>query len=83
MDAGGDASERVLTALDYGIVEKAVAVEESRSLRDEVDSEIQALVGMDAGKMILETLRKRAAYVESGGSKKVLQVCLNMVITGK
>ena len=41
------------------------------------------MVGMAAGKAIFDDMRKRVLYVERGGNKKVLQVCLNMVITGQ
>jgi len=67
-----------LTAADFAIAAETDS-EEARRL---IEEEIQALVGMAAGKAIFDDMRKRVLYVERGGNKKVLQVCLNMVITG-
>ena len=68
-----------LTAADFAIAAETDS-EEARRL---IEEEIQALVGMAAGKAIFDDMRKRVLYVERGGNKKVLQVCLNMVITGE
>ena len=69
-----------LKPIDFGIDMKEEA--EIQEMRDAIDKEIEGLVGMAAGKALFDDMRKRVLYVENGGSKKVLQVCLNMVITG-
>jgi len=70
-----------LKPIDFGIDMKEEA--EIQEMRDAIDKEIEGLVGMAAGKALFDDMRKRVLYVENGGSKKVLQVCLNMVITGE
>ena len=69
-----------LKPIDFGIDMKEEA--EIQEMRDAIDKEIAGLVGMAAGKALFDDMRQRVQYVENGGSKKVLQVCLNMVITG-
>ena len=76
----GTEAATTLIAADYKIMEKEA--DELIKLREDVESEIQGLVGMAAGKSLFDDMRQRVQYVENGGSKKVLQVCLNMVITG-
>ena len=75
---GGDIAS-TLTAADFAIAAETDS-EEARRL---IEEEIQSLVGMAAGKAIFDDMRQRVLYVEKGGNKRVLQVCLNMVITGE
>merc|ERR1719473_761768 len=51
-------------------------------MRAEVDGQIEALVGMTKVKEYLEGLRRKILFVESGGSRKVLATCMNLVLTG-
>lgn len=73
---GREASQ--LIAADFEI-DAETSSEEARRV---VEEDIVALVGMSEAKQMFNDLRKRVQYVENGGNRKVLQVCLNMVITG-
>eukprot|EP00746_Dinoflagellata_sp_MGD_P144043 gnl/MRDRNA2_/MRDRNA2_76808_c0_seq1.p1 gnl/MRDRNA2_/MRDRNA2_76808_c0~~gnl/MRDRNA2_/MRDRNA2_76808_c0_seq1.p1 ORF type:complete len:1089 (+),score=233.23 gnl/MRDRNA2_/MRDRNA2_76808_c0_seq1:142-3408(+) len=70
----------LLTAVDFGIL---VTVEENNALeRARVTEEVQGLIGMTELKAYLNRLQKRVEFVKNGGSPKVLETCMNVVLTG-
>lgn len=70
----------VLTASDFGISETPSLGDEEEKRR--VLQAVDALVGMDSAKMFFRKIAKSVAYVEQGGSVRLLATSLNMVITG-
>ena len=69
-----------LTPEDYGIEDTSLGDEETKKL---VEAEVQDMIGMHAGKAFFSEIKDKVLYVEGGGDMKILQVCLNMRITGK
>ena len=47
-----------------------------------VDSELSSLVGMASLKSFLADLRAKVEYVHSGGDPRLLEGCLNVILTG-
>merc|ERR1719401_1544228 len=76
---GLDSSER-LTAADFGI--HASREEEAEKERQQLQGELDNLIGMREPKKYLHRLEKRAEFVRLGGSPKLLETCLNVVLTG-
>lgn len=75
-----DQSANILTAPDFGIVDATEndMAKERAALREELES----LVGMAEPKEYLRKLLSRVEFVRLGGSPKVLEVCMNLVLTG-
>eukprot|EP01044_Picomonas_judraskeda_P020501 COSAG03_NODE_4579_length_1504_cov_1.740214_1_plen_101_part_10 len=70
----------VLLASDFGIVEIPELVREQEKAK--IDEEVSKLVGMDTAKQQLKIFKEKIYYVEQTRDVKVLQTCLNLVITG-
>merc|ERR1711904_560339 len=70
----------VLTCADFQIfaASEDAAAQERAALNREVDG----LMGMLEQKAYLNRLQKRVEFVRSGGSPKLLDTCLNVVLTG-
>ena len=58
---------------------RAAAREQARA---EVDAEIANLVGMENAKAMFEEYRGKVAYVENGGNKNIMNINMNIVLTG-
>eukprot|EP01043_Picozoa_sp_COSAG02_P013867 COSAG02_NODE_561_length_20308_cov_42.799495_12_plen_2050_part_00 len=69
-----------LTASDFGISETPSLGDEEG--KRQVLQAVDALVGMDSAKAFFRKIAKNVAYVEQGGSVRLLATSLNMVITG-
>jgi len=73
-------SKKTLTALDFGISDPS---EDSMAReREQIREELDSLVGMCEPKEYLRKLLSRVEFVRLGGSPKVLEVCMNLVMTG-
>eukprot|EP01050_Picozoa_sp_SAG11_P004060 SAG11_NODE_249_length_11637_cov_3.320073_5_plen_179_part_00 len=79
---GGDSavSTQILIPADYAIDEKKQDIMEEE--KQNIAHEVQNLTGMAEGKELFEEITQRVMFVNSGGNPKVLDVCLNMVVTG-
>jgi hypothetical protein len=71
----------ILIAADFAIDEKKQDILEEEKAA--VELRVQQLTGMENGKKLFEDIKKRVLFVQGGGNPKILEVCLNMVITGK
>jgi len=69
-----------LIPADFGI--SATVENEEEAARQRIEAELQSLVGMAEPKEYLQKLMKRAEFVRRGGNPAVLQVCMNLVLTG-
>merc|ERR1719191_1970115 len=49
---------------------------------EDVTQEIEGLIGMTEQKAYLHRLQKRVQFVKNGGSPKLLETCMNVVLTG-
>merc|ERR1711937_75296 len=47
-----------------------------------INREVDGLIGMQEQKDYLYKLQKRVEFVRSGGSPKLLETCMNVVLTG-
>ena len=70
----------VLIASDFGIVEVPQLVREQE--KEAIDEKVSKLIGMDNAKQKLLEFKGLVDYVEATRDVKVLQKCLNLVITG-
>eukprot|EP01051_Picozoa_sp_SAG22_P015598 SAG22_NODE_2061_length_3062_cov_69.961721_2_plen_810_part_01 len=77
-DPGVDSS--VLVPQDFAIDEKKQDILEEE--RKEVEATVQGLTGMREAKEMFDQIKQRVMFVQDGGNPKILEVCLNMVITG-
>jgi transcriptional regulator with AAA-type ATPase domain len=74
------AAPPALTAADLGL--QAHGLASMLAARAAVDAEVRALVGMDGLKAFLGRLRAKVELVERGADPRLLQGCLNVVLTG-
>ena len=51
-------------------------------VQEQIDTQIASLIGMLEAKQMFATVKRKVDYVEATGDHKVLQKCLNIVITG-
>merc|ERR1719183_119029 len=70
----------MLTAADFEIVTTAKDSDELE--RAKVKEEVEGLIGMAEQKAYLNRLQKRVEFVKNGGSPKLLETCMNVVLTG-
>lgn len=75
-----DAVGIVLTEQHFKLNE--TTVEGKLAEQRKVVEEIDALIGMASLKEYVRRIRKTVEYVDQGGDPKVLQGCLNLVLTG-
>merc|ERR1712193_604423 len=69
-----------LTATDFEIV--VSAEENDLAERAKIKEQIEGLVGVVDQKAYLNRLQKRVEFVKNGGSPKLLETCMNIVLTG-
>merc|ERR1719379_618466 len=70
----------MLTCADFQIFAASeYTVEQERMA---INREVDGLIGMQEQKDYLYKLQKRVEFVRSGGSPKLLETCLNVVLTG-
>merc|ERR1719380_552230 len=50
--------------------------------RAKVKADVEGLIGMTEQKAYLHRLQKRVEFVKNGGSPKLLETCMNVVLTG-
>lgn len=72
--------QRHLAAADFGI--EASEEETAELERERLRRELDGLIGMSGPKEHLRRIEKRAEFVRRGGSPKLLETCLNVVLTG-
>merc|ERR1719161_2760482 len=70
----------MLTCADFQIFAASEDAAEQERLR--LNREIEGLIGMQEQKAYLSKLQKRVEFVRNGGSPKLLEMCLNVVLTG-
>jgi len=51
-------------------------------MRAAINAEVDGLIGMQEQKEYLYKLQKRVEFVRNGGSPKLLEMCMNVVLTG-
>ena len=73
-------SALTLQAADLGL--EAAGLPSLLALRQAVQAEVDELVGMAPLKRFLQELRAKVEYVERGGDPRLLEGCLNIVLTG-
>ena len=71
---------KFLVAGDYGITETPQYVRDAEKAK--IDAEMNAMIGMDTAKELLQEFKTKVEYVEATRDVKVLQTCLNLIITG-
>jgi len=69
-----------LTAADLGL--QAHGLMSLLAERAAVDAEVERLIGMAPLKRFLCELRAKVEFVERGGDPRLLEACLNLVLTG-
>jgi len=70
----------VLTCADFQIF--AASEDAAAQERAAINREVDGLIGMQEQKDYLYKLQKRVEFVRSGGSPKLLETCMNVVLTG-
>jgi SpoVK/Ycf46/Vps4 family AAA+-type ATPase len=75
---GKDVNEVPVLKEDFGIGVKPGDVEEQAH----IDAKVKSLIGMVEAKQMFNTIKRKVQYVDATGDYKVLQKCLNIVITG-
>merc|ERR1719420_267083 len=70
----------ILTCADFQIF--AASQDAAEKERAAINSEVDTLVSMEAAKEYLRKLHKRIEFVRLGGSPKLLDLCMNLVVTG-
>jgi SpoVK/Ycf46/Vps4 family AAA+-type ATPase len=70
--------ERCFVASDFNMDAKLV----EEQLKQEVDRDINDLIGMEEAKVVFQQAKAKVRYVEKTGDKSALKTCLNLVITG-
>jgi AAA+ superfamily predicted ATPase len=78
---GQDASSTLLAA-DFGIREISAEHELANREKAKIQQELDNIIGMEAPKEHLRQLQKRIEFVRMGGSPKILDACMNLVLTG-
>eukprot|EP01051_Picozoa_sp_SAG22_P034645 SAG22_NODE_15832_length_339_cov_0.662500_1_plen_101_part_01 len=71
---------QILIAEDYGIIERPLYVRDQEKAI--IDAEMDAMIGMDGAKQMMQEFKTKVQYVEATRDVKVLQTCLNLVLTG-
>jgi len=71
-----------LLAVDFGIRSMSEEEQKDQLERQKIEEELNALVGMEQPKEHLRQLKKKIDFVRLGGSPKVLDTCMNLVLTG-
>merc|ERR1719379_2023462 len=70
----------MLTCADFQIFAASeYTVEQERMA---INREVDGLIGMQEQKAYLHRLQKRVQFVKNGGSPKLLETCMNVVLTG-
>eukprot|EP00931_Biecheleriopsis_adriatica_P077094 TRINITY_DN50717_c0_g1_i1.p1 TRINITY_DN50717_c0_g1~~TRINITY_DN50717_c0_g1_i1.p1 ORF type:complete len:1004 (+),score=228.82 TRINITY_DN50717_c0_g1_i1:64-3012(+) len=69
-----------LLAADFGIQSRTEDL--MRQLQEKVQEELNAIVGMEEPKQHLLQLKMKIDFVRLGGNPKVLDTCMNLVLTG-
>ena len=72
-------NNKMLTADDFDLNAK---LGPSEQLQDEIDREVEEMIGMQNAKKWFSDLKKKVKLVERTGDRSVLKMCLNIVITG-
>jgi SpoVK/Ycf46/Vps4 family AAA+-type ATPase len=70
----------VLTCTDFQIF--AASEDAAEQERAVLNREVDGLIGMQEQKEYLRKLQKRVEFVRNGGSPKLLEMCMNVVLTG-
>merc|ERR1719379_3227451 len=70
----------MLTCADFQIF--AASEDAAKQMRAAINAEIDSLIGMQEQKSYLYKLQKRVEFVRNGGSPKLLETCMNVVLTG-
>lgn len=70
----------LLTCADFQIF--AASEDAAEQERVAINDEIEGLIGMQEQKAYLSKLQKRVEFVRNGGSPKLLEACMNVVLTG-
>jgi len=70
----------VLSCADFQIF--AASEDAAEQERAAINHEIDGLIGMHEQKSYLYKLQKRVEFVRNGGSPKLLEMCMNVVLTG-
>ena len=71
---------KFLVAADFGITETPQYIRDAEKAK--IDVEMNAMIGMDNAKEQLQEFKTKVEYVEATRDVKVLQTCLNLIITG-
>jgi SpoVK/Ycf46/Vps4 family AAA+-type ATPase len=71
---------KAIKAEDYGILERPQYVRDQE--KAVIDAEMDAMIGMDGAKQMMQEFKTKVEYVEATRDVKVLQTCLNLVLTG-
>ena len=71
---------KTLIASDFGITETPQYVRDAEKAK--IDVEMNAMSGMDGAKELMQEFKTKVEYVEATRDVKVLQTCLNLIITG-
>mmetsp|Transcript_53729 Transcript_53729/g.136414 ORF Transcript_53729/g.136414 Transcript_53729/m.136414 type:complete len:1005 (-) Transcript_53729:237-3251(-) len=74
--------DATLVAEDFGIQDTTLAEIKAKEEQQSVQRELGSLVGMDAPKEHLRMLSKKIEFVRMGGSPKLLDTCMNVILTG-
>jgi hypothetical protein len=53
-----------------------------QKLKDDIEAELDDLIGMDTAKEWFQLLKRKVLYVQMTGDVQVLQTCLSVVLTG-
>jgi len=70
----------VLVPQDFGVTELSKA--EQKKLLEEASQELEAMPGFQEPKRFIKDLQRRVEFVNAGGSPKLLETCMNVVLTG-
>merc|ERR1719420_2097952 len=70
----------ILTCADFQIF--AASQDAAEQMRASINREVDGLIGMQEQKDYLNKLQKRVEFVRNGGSPKLLEMCMNVVLTG-
>eukprot|EP01051_Picozoa_sp_SAG22_P008285 SAG22_NODE_622_length_8493_cov_196.309864_7_plen_1412_part_00 len=71
---------KTLLASDFGITDTPKYIHDAEKAK--VDAELAELVGMHGAKEMFDGFKQTVEYVEATRDVKLLQTCLNLVITG-
>jgi len=79
---GPEEGGRTLAAIDFGIRTSEEEEDEVEKERKSLQLELDSLIGMVEPKEHLRQLSRRVEFVRLGGSPKLLDTCMNLVLTG-